>query len=95
MEASPQRLASGEQPHGRAQSLLLYMAPIAATLLLPFTMVLEGNVISRVMELAAEEPCSLALRCLALNLSQYGWREAVVCWSLLRGETHEHQSGSK
>ena len=42
----------------RAQSLLLYMAPIAATLLLPFTVALEGNVIRHVSVLAAEEPCA-------------------------------------
>lgn len=42
----------------RAQSLLLYMAPIAATLLLPFTVVLEGNVVRHVTVLAAEEPCA-------------------------------------
>ena len=41
-----------------AQSLLLYMAPIAATLLLPFTVVLEGNVVRHVTVLAAEEPCA-------------------------------------
>ncbi len=96
MEALPQYLASSEQPHGRAQSLLLYMAPIAATLLLPFTVVLEGNVISRVMELAAEEPCARAPRCSALTVVLRAWQEAgSLCWSLLRGETHDRQSGSE
>jgi hypothetical protein len=55
------------------------MAPIAATLLLPFTVVLEGNVVSRVAELAAEEPCARPPRCSALTDVQRGWREAGVC----------------
>ena len=42
------------------------MAPIAATLLLPFTVVLEGNVVRHVTVLAAEEPCApRVLQCLA------------------------------
>ena len=52
------------------------MAPIAATLLLPFTVVLEGNVVRHVTVLAAEEPCApRVLLCLAyryLRLSYCG-----------------------
>ncbi|KAK9837287.1 hypothetical protein WJX81_003509 [Elliptochloris bilobata] len=48
-----------------SMSLLLYMAPIAATLLLPFTVVLEGNVVRHVTVLAADEPWFLAV--LGLN----------------------------
>ena len=55
----------------RAQSLLLYMAPIAATVLLPFTVVLEGNVVRHVTVLAAEEPCApRGLLCLAYGYLQ-------------------------